>query len=1341
MYPDPSEIEGRRLRRKLERSPAHPPLVEITVEDEAVHGWPNWQQFSPQLRLPDFTPPLSFTGSNGAWCASLSAAGETLLPAGDGSGSGASLREDLWHLQKRQGLQVSTVTLLVLVLCFGVCLVGLFGFLPMFLIGSRDITVAVQLAQAQAVASIVASTSMTMSRLPNIIHFVVAAYMSTLEGAAPHTAERDEEVVFFLANVMRQVRYRDFLTFMTGVHATPGRERLVGVSALHSNTTLASAVATANETAVLYAVDDETHLTKVPYTVVMDTGISIKDYISTRWCSAQDPYVETNPGGMSASAATTEVWKPWNYTRRFTYFSLMVPLPPSSKAGIRGTFVEGGLRSSYIANMVRDHFRYAVREHGCYMLVDLSRDLVVANSWNQSFRGVEGLDDAHDPFSVANIDHPLMKAAVNALEKRKNHQGVAERITKMQDEQLVFRYNGKMAVLRVSPIRASPGLDLMFLSVIIQRDFFTNINQTLSSLTYTMFAAVIATAVVSYVVAVYLRDAVQHLTVALRASSKLQFTTEFGSCCSPHSRIVEVEDVEETYAHVQQQLMTLKTILPGSLLITENNIAGISDGEVAIARKRRKSAHTGDSVSTAHDENGESSGSDSLCDSNVYLSSGNFAGGEKIDLLSVRFSRSWQQNVVLNTKVFNEKVNVFRKQYCTLVWICRYYTVGVDEATLDRFFDVVYDAAIECKGCIQSLRPDYVVAVFNAHTSLPMHAKLGCEFALAIRKRLPRSATEKHNTLIDTNNYYVGTCGMKNGFKSRVVFDVMPVRCIDRLMREKHYHPIVVTQNTAKHLEYHETVPFDVITVPFHAAPYTLYELRDASTGNIAEMQRTAGLFRSGFQQMRLGDYANALKSFARVDASDVTAQRLRLLCMQNIREGNKEPYMYYSHFLKFRILSRLVHLRKGANLQLFAERMWMQTQVGGFFALGPVTQAVHSEVKGSAHDYREIWTGLRSDRRGASSVNVAANSNNDTVSSTSLTLASSLTVQSLDRLGRPLGYEAAAESSQSNAPSADERESALIEWVDFQSASDTDDAEVVATRGTASAAAAADSILLCLLDSNGEKWNRALKADHTGPASTVYHAIADDGVQAAIKFLPKKNRRIPEARLYNEIMVMAKLKHLNIVKYISYVWTAAHIGIVMEYAPGGSLRDTIDNFGALPESLVRRYMVDILHGLAYLHRGGITHGDVKPHNILLGADGVCKLSDFGSTVSEATDLARSNGMLEFRGTAVYTSPEVASGWQPTAASDIYSLGICFLEMLMGRLPWRWTDPQSHARSGEWVKMREVAFVQAVGRGEIKPFISRQLSKAAQEFAQACCCTSPAERATVTELLSFRFVL
>ncbi|KAG5494619.1 hypothetical protein JIQ42_02233 [Leishmania sp. Namibia] len=99
--------------------------------------------------------------------------------------------------------------------------------------------------------------------------------------------------------------------------------------------------------------------------------------------------------------------------------------------------------------------------------------------------------------------------------------------------------------------------------------------------------------------------------------------------------------------------------------------------------------------------------------------------------------------------------------------------------------------------------------------------------------------------------------------------------------------------------------------------------------------------------------------------------------------------------------------------------------------------------------------------------------------------------------------------------------------------------------------------------------------------------------------------------------------------------------------------------------------MLNIFYSLACARRrGGITHGDMKPLNNLLGADLVRSVSNFDSTVFETEDLTQLNGILRFRGTVVYTPSAVEAGQLPTAASEAYTFGISFLQLLGCRLRW-----------------------------------------------------------------------
>ena len=160
-------------------------------------------------------------------------------------------------------------------------------------------------------------------------------------------------------------------------------------------------------------------------------------------------------------------------------------------------------------------------------------------------------------------------------------------------------------------------------------------------------------------------------------------------------------------------------------------------------------------------------------------------------------------------------------------------------------------------------------------------------------------------------------------------------------------------------------------------------------------------------------------------------------------------------------------------------------------------------------------------------------------------------------------------------------------------------------------------------------------------------------------------------AALDQEIDTMQHLEHPNIVQYLGCEKKEFSISIFLEYIPGGSIGSCLRKHGKFDEGLVSSMTRQTLDGLAYLHREGVLHRDLKADNILLDTDGTCKISDFG--ISKKTDNIYGNDVTNsMQGSVFWMAPEVirSQGQGYSAKVDIWSLGCVVLEMLAGRRPW-----------------------------------------------------------------------
>ncbi|WP_019932919.1 serine/threonine-protein kinase [Nocardia sp. BMG111209] len=167
--------------------------------------------------------------------------------------------------------------------------------------------------------------------------------------------------------------------------------------------------------------------------------------------------------------------------------------------------------------------------------------------------------------------------------------------------------------------------------------------------------------------------------------------------------------------------------------------------------------------------------------------------------------------------------------------------------------------------------------------------------------------------------------------------------------------------------------------------------------------------------------------------------------------------------------------------------------------------------------------------------------------------------------------------------------------------------------------------------------------------------------------------------RIVHEGRVAAKLSHEHAIAVYDVVLEAGEPWLVMEYLPSRSVAKALALVEVLPPVEVAQIGAQVADALAAAHAVGITHRDIKPGNILVadrgGEVGKAKLSDFGIAAG-AGDLAGEQEDM-ITGTPAYMPPEVARGAQPTAASDVYSLGATLYTAVEGQTPYGFDEDQN----------------------------------------------------------------
>ncbi|GJN17970.1 hypothetical protein PR202_gb05081 [Eleusine coracana subsp. coracana] len=258
--------------------------------------------------------------------------------------------------------------------------------------------------------------------------------------------------------------------------------------------------------------------------------------------------------------------------------------------------------------------------------------------------------------------------------------------------------------------------------------------------------------------------------------------------------------------------------------------------------------------------------------------------------------------------------------------------------------------------------------------------------------------------------------------------------------------------------------------------------------------------------------------------------------------------------------------------------------------------------------------------------------------------------------------------------------------------------------------------------------WTR-LQTLGRGASGAVVSLAAD---AASGQLFAVKSARAPSAAaaaLRREQAVMSGLSSPHVLRCIGGAGEEDEYHLFLEYAPGGSLADAAArNGGRLDERAVAAYAADVARGLAYLHGKSVVHGDVKPRNVVVGADGRAKLADFGcARVAAAGEPARPIG-----GTPAFMAPEVARGEEQGPAADVWALGCTVVEMATGRAPWSGVVDDDDDDV--------FAAVHRIGYTDAVPEVPAWMSAEAKSFLACCFARNAGDRPTAEELLQHPFL-
>ena len=152
---------------------------------------------------------------------------------------------------------------------------------------------------------------------------------------------------------------------------------------------------------------------------------------------------------------------------------------------------------------------------------------------------------------------------------------------------------------------------------------------------------------------------------------------------------------------------------------------------------------------------------------------------------------------------------------------------------------------------------------------------------------------------------------------------------------------------------------------------------------------------------------------------------------------------------------------------------------------------------------------------------------------------------------------------------------------------------------------------------------------------------------------------------LLDEARLVSRIRHPNVVPVLDLVRKSDETLVVMEYIHGLAASALIERRGRIPMPIALAIVADVLRGLHAAHEAEVVHRDVSPQNVLVSADGVALITDFG--IAKAAGRAQITKTGEIKGKLAYMAPEQLAGGSVSPRTDVYATSIVAWELLAGR--------------------------------------------------------------------------